>query len=62
MITKDMSIAEILRLEPGAAEVFATFGMNCSGCMGSASETLENAARAHDVDCVALLTELNRLS
>jgi hybrid cluster-associated redox disulfide protein len=61
MFTKDTPIVDVLRLYPEAREVLTKRGMACIGCMGAANETIENAARAHDIDVESLLTELNRL-
>ena len=49
-IDAGMTIAEILRQKPAAAKVLQQFGMHCIGCAVAAGETLEGAARAHDVD------------
>ncbi len=59
MITKDTPIEEVLRLSPAAREVFVRHGMSCIGCMGSISETIDQAARMHDIDVEKLLRELN---
>ena len=32
MITKDMTIGEIIKAKPEAAEILATFGMGCVFC------------------------------
>lgn len=61
MFTKDTPILDVLRLYPEAREILTAHGMACIGCMGAANETIENAARAHDIDVDALLKELNRL-
>lgn len=59
MITKDMLVIDVLRINPKAREVFARHGMECIGCMGASAETIENAARVHEIDLSSLLTELN---
>ena len=41
MINKDMTIGEIIRLKPEAAEVLMNFGFGCVGCPASQMETLE---------------------
>jgi hybrid cluster-associated redox disulfide protein len=61
LITKNTPIIEILRTHPQARDVFARHGMGCIGCMGSATETIENGARMHDVDVEALIKELSEL-
>jgi hybrid cluster-associated redox disulfide protein len=61
MITRTTSINELLRSYPMVREVFARHGMGCIGCMGAATETIENGAKMHDIDVEALLKELNEL-
>ncbi len=58
-ITKDMVIAEILRVKPTSASILISNGMGCLGCPSSQSETLEQAADIHGMDIEALITELN---
>jgi hybrid cluster-associated redox disulfide protein len=60
MITKDMTIGEIVRSYPSAPEVLMRFGMMCVGCPSSQNETLEEASAVHGMDLVALLNELNK--
>lgn len=61
MVTKDTLICEILRKYPLARDILAQRGMSCIGCMASVNETVENAAKMHEVDIEALLVELNLL-
>lgn len=61
MITKETAIIQILRSHPMARDIFAKHGMGCIGCMGAATETIENGAKMHDVDIEALLKELNEI-
>lgn len=58
-INAQMTIAEILRQKPDAAKILQQFGMHCIGCAVAAGETLEGAARAHEVDLEKLLAALN---
>jgi len=61
MITRKTSIIELLRSHPMARDIFARHGMGCIGCMGAATETIENGAKMHDIDIEALLKELNAM-
>ncbi|SMP62709.1 DUF1858 domain-containing protein [Anoxynatronum buryatiense] len=58
-ITKDMTIAEILKHQPNAAVILMQFGMGCIGCPSSQSETLAEAALVHNMDADAILVKLN---
>ena len=61
MITKDTPIIEVLRSHPQARTVFTKYGMGCTGCMGSSTETISNGAKMHAINVDALLKELNAL-
>lgn len=58
-ITKDMTIYEVLQINPEIAPVFFEFGMHCLGCPISRGETVEQAAAAHGVDVNEMLAKLN---
>ncbi len=62
MITKEMTIAEVLVRSPQTANVFHFFGMNCLDCATARGESIEDAADAHGIDVDALLNQLNRLA
>lgn len=59
IITKDMTIAAILKVNPHLAAVLEADGMHCVGCGASLDETLEMAAMVHDINLQVLLTRLN---
>ena len=58
-ITKDMTIGELLNINPGLAPVLVAGGMHCIGCPSSQMETLEEAAAVHDIEIGLLLARLN---
>jgi hybrid cluster-associated redox disulfide protein len=57
-IDAKMTIAEIIRQQPEAAKVLQKFGMHCIGCAVAAGESLEDAARVHEIDLQELLKAL----
>jgi len=57
-IDAKMTIAEIIRQQPEAAKVLQKFGMHCIGCAVAAGESLEDAARVHEIDQQELLKAL----
>ena len=59
MITKEMSIAEVLRLDRNTAPIFMSYGMHCLGCPHASAESLEQASAVHGIDVDALVTDLN---
>lgn len=60
MITKDMTIGEVVRNYPHTIEILMSFGMGCVGCPSSQMETLEQAAMVHGMDLNALMEALNK--
>ncbi len=59
MITKDMSISEILEKHPDTINVFAKYNLGCIGCWASRYETLEQGILAHGIDIEEIIKELN---
>ena len=60
MVTKDMTIGQIIKEKENAAQVLMSFGMGCVGCPSAQSETLEEASQVHGIDLQKLLDELNK--
>lgn len=60
MITKDMTIGEVIKVKENAPQILMDFGMGCVGCPSSQSETIEDAAMVHGLELEALLEALNR--
>jgi len=58
-INAAMSISEILDMDEEIHRVFLKNGLNCVGCPGAVSESLEEAAKGHMVDLDRLLSDLN---
>lgn len=61
MITKDMSIIEIVQKYPDAADIFKAYGMGCIGCMAARFENVEQGALAHGINVDDLIEDLNRV-
>lgn len=59
MITKEMTIGEIIRIKEDAAEILMSFGMGCIGCPSAQSESLEDAAGVHGLNVEELVKALN---
>jgi len=59
MITKDMTISDILHLAPGAAPIFMSYGLYCLTCPSAASESLETACAVHGISLEPVLSSLN---
>jgi hybrid cluster-associated redox disulfide protein len=60
MITKDLKIAEIIRIKEDAPQILMSFGMGCVGCPSSQAETIEDASKVHGLNLEKLLEALNK--
>lgn len=58
-INKDMTIGEVLEINPSLADIFLGFGMHCVSCPVSQMETIEEASQVHGIDVDFLLKKLN---
>jgi len=58
-VTKDMTIAEVLRLDEGTAPIFMQFGMHCLGCPVSTGESIKDASVVHGINADELVKALN---
>ncbi len=59
MITKEMTIQEILNLKPEAANILMGLGMGCLGCPSASMEKLEQACEIHGLELEEVLEKLN---
>ncbi len=60
MITKDMTIGEVVRIKENAPEILMSFGMGCIGCPSAQAESIEDAAKVHGLNLETLLEALNK--
>ncbi|MDV4151101.1 DUF1858 domain-containing protein [Clostridium sp. AL.422] len=60
MITKDMTIGEVVRMKENAPQILMSFGMGCVGCPSAQAETIEEAAKVHGLNLDSLLEALNK--
>ncbi len=60
MITRDMTISDIISKHPETIEVFRSFGLDCMECQIADYEEVEHGAGVHNVDIVKLLKALNK--
>ena len=58
-ITKEMTIAEVLKQNESLQDVLMGFGMHCFSCPCALAETLEEAAEVHEIDIDFLIEKLN---
>ena len=60
MITRNMTIADILIRYPQTVSVFREFGLSCQECQIADFEEVEHGAGVHNIDVDLLLRELNK--
>lgn len=60
MITKDMTIGEVISKNTNATDILTSFGMGCVGCPSAQSESVEDACEVHGLSLEALLEALNK--
>ena len=59
MITQDMNIQDILKVDENLAGILIASGMHCLGCAMSHFENLEQACAVHGIDSDELCNALN---
>ncbi len=62
MITKDMTIQEIVARYPESIPVFERYGLGCIVCLAAEFEDLEAAAIVHSIKVSDLLRDLNEIA
>lgn len=60
-VNADMPIAEVLRTNPKAVDVFQRFGLHCLGCIAASGESVRQAAEVHGINLEELLVELEKV-
>lgn len=59
LITKEMVIGEILRLDGNLAPILMEMGMHCLGCPSAQMESLADACMVHGVNADEMADKLN---
>ena len=59
-ITKEMMVSEVIKKYPKTVFVFMDYGMHCIGCPMAQTESIEEAAKVHQLDLDKLLKDLNQ--
>ena len=61
MVTKEMTIGEVLNINMDIAPILMEIGMHCLGCPASQAESLEEACMVHGIDCDTLVANMNEV-
>lgn len=59
MITRKMSIEEVVRKYPQTLAIFERYGLGCLGCQAALFENIEQGAEVHGIDVDSLVKDLN---
>lgn len=59
VITENMTIGDILRMDSGIAAILMNNGMHCLGCPSSQMESIADACMVHGIDVNTMLEQLN---
>lgn len=58
-VNKDMTIADIIAVDRGIANILMASGMHCLGCIMAHGEDLAQACVVHGIDADELITSIN---
>ena len=61
LVTKEMTIKEVLRKYPEATSVFIDYGLHCVACAFAQEETIEEAVKVHQINLEEFLADLNEV-
>jgi hybrid cluster-associated redox disulfide protein len=61
LITKSMTISEVISKCPDTIPILMKSGMHCIGCPMAMQETLEEGLSAHGLDVDEVIRELNKV-
>lgn len=57
-ITKNITIGQLLEMDPEMGNILTSIGMHCIGCPSARNETLEQAAEVHGMDADDLIEDI----
>ena len=60
MISKQMTIEEVVQKYPETRVTFERYGLGCVGCGAALLENIEQGAKVHGIDVNALIKDLNK--
>ncbi len=58
-VTKDMIIADLLKVDEAVVPILMASGMGCVGCPSAQGETLEEACFVHGIDSEQVIKQIN---
>jgi hybrid cluster-associated redox disulfide protein len=61
VIKKEMLISEVVKNYPETTPLFLDYGLHCVGCSFAKDETIEEAAKVHQLNLEKFLKDLNKI-
>lgn len=61
LIKKKMLVSEVIKKYPETVSLFLDSGLHCVGCSFAKNETIEEAAKVHQIDLEKFLKDLNKI-
>lgn len=58
-VSKDMIIADLIKIDQNIIAILMRAGMHCIGCPSAQGESLEEAAMVHGIDADMLVDQIN---
>lgn len=58
-ISKDIIIADLIKVDPNIIAILMRAGMHCIGCPSAQGESLEEACLVHGIDPDLLVDQIN---
>ena len=61
VVTRDMSVHRLIRLDKEIPKILADAGMHCIGCPSAMDETLEMACLVHGADTYEIMAKIQEV-
>lgn len=61
LIKKEMLVSDIVKNYPETTDLFLEKGLHCMGCVFAKDETLEEAAKVHQINLDKFIKDLNKI-
>lgn len=58
VVTRDMSVHRLVRMDKEIPKILAEAGMHCIGCLSAMDETLEMACLVHGADTYEIMEKI----
>lgn len=60
VVTKDMIIGDLIRVDEAVVPILMASGMHCVGCPSAQGESLEEACFVHGIDVDEVVNQINQ--